>query len=440
MKTLSTQRFDFLFMLALVVMAVPFGSQVVAQTESAAKPMEKANEKASADEAKTNWGQWRGPNRDGIVKDAKWPDNLDPETLKKVWSVPLGPSYSGPLVVDDRVYITEKDGGLELVKAFDRKSGKEVWASKWEGSMNVPAFAMANGNWIRSTPTYDDGKLYVAGIRGMLVCLNAEDGKILWNKDFPKELGTPVPNFGFVCSPLIDGEHIYIQAGGAFTKLEKESGKIVWQALKDGGGMMGSAFSSPMIGTVAGKRQAVVMTRAGLRGVDLESGEKLWGQDVKTFRGMNILTPTLFGDGVFTSTYGGTTQMITVSANGSGFESKTAWSLPVQGYMSSPVVVDSHAYVHLKNGRFACFDLENGTEKWRTKPYGKYASLVASGDKILALDQRGGLLLIKANPEAFELMDTQRVGNDSWAHVAVSGDDVVVRNLDEVVLFKWASE
>ena len=71
MKTLSTQRFDFLFMLALVVMAVPFGSQVVAQTESAAKPMEKANEKASADEAKTNWGQWRGPNRDGIVKDAK---------------------------------------------------------------------------------------------------------------------------------------------------------------------------------------------------------------------------------------------------------------------------------------------------------------------------------------------------------------------------------
>ena len=108
--------------------------------------------------------------------------------------------------------------------------------------------------------------------------------------------------------------------------------------------------------------------------------------------------------------------------------------------MSSPVVVDGHAYVHLKNGRFACFDLENGTEKWRTKPYGKYASLVASGDKILALDQRGGLLLIKANPEAFELMDTQRVGNDSWAHVAVSGDDVVVRNLDEVVLFKWASE
>lgn len=419
-------------LVALNALAIPGQAQEKSTTESDQTKTEAASEEQSND-----WAQWRGPNRDGTIEDAGWPAKLDETILKKSWSVPLGPSYSGPLVVGDRVYVTEKSGGLEQVKAFDRESGKEIWTSKWEGSMSVPFFAAANGNWIRSTPTYNDGKLYVAGMRDVVVCLNAEDGKIIWTKDFPKELGTPIPTFGFVCSPLIDEDFVYVQAGGGFTKLEKSTGKIVWQALKDGGGMNGSAFSSPIIAEIAGKRQAIVLTRSSMCGVDIKSGQKLWEQNVKTFRGMNILTPTPVGDSIFTSTYGGTTQMINVRASGSGFTTQTKWELPIQGYMSSPVVVEGHAYVHLKSGRFACFDLESGTEKWRSKPYGKYASLVASGDKILALDQRGGLLLIRANPSEFDLIDTRRVGKDSWAHVAVSGNDVVVRNLDEVVLFKW---
>ncbi|MFK7767094.1 MAG: PQQ-binding-like beta-propeller repeat protein [Mariniblastus sp.] len=425
-------------MVFFVACVSSMAAQGHAQTEStklAEKTGAKETKTASLDES--DWAQWRGPRRDGSIKDGNWPSALGEDILKKVWSNSLGPSYSGPLVVGDRVYVTEKDGGLELVKAFDRESGKEVWTSKWEGAMNVPFFAASNGNWIRSTPTYDDGKIFVAGMRDVVVCLNADDGKIIWTKDFPKELGTPLPDFGFVCSPLVDGKFVYVQAGGGFIKLEKDSGKMVWQSLNDGGGMYGSAFSSPVIAEVAGKRQAIVLTRASMCGVDVETGKKLWEQKVKAFRGMNILTPTVIGDDIFTSTYGGTTQMMTVTSGASGFEIKPKWALPAQGYMSSPVVVDGHAYIHLKNNRFACFDLENGVEKWRSKPYGKYASMVASGDKILALDQRGGLLLIRANPNEFDLIDTRRVGNDSWAHVAVSGNDVVVRNLDEVVLFKW---
>jgi outer membrane protein assembly factor BamB len=179
-----------------------------------------------------------------------------------------------------------------------------------------------------------------------------------------------------------------------------------------------------------------VQTRASLCGVDLETGKQLWSQDIPTFRGMNILTPTLFGDSVFTSTYGGTTQLINVSAAGSNFRLEQQWNLPVQGYMSSPVIVNDHAYVHLRNQRYACFDLKNGVEKWRSKPYGKYASLIASGDKILVLDASGDLLLLRANPEKFDVIDSRKVGTDSWAHVALSGKDIVVRNLKDVTLFR----
>jgi len=386
-----------------------------------------------------DWTQWRGPNRDGKLPDSSLPSSLKEADFKKAWSVPLGPGYSGPVVVGDRIYVTEtRDRKYEVVTALDRKTGNQIWTSQWEGAMSVPFFAASNGSWIRATPAYEDGRLYVAGMRDVIVCIDAKDGNQIWKVDFPSQVGTANPSFGFVCSPLIDGDYVYVQAGEAFTKLDKKTGKIVWQALKDGGGMNGGAFSSPIIATIAGKRQAVVQTRASLCGVDLETGSKLWSQTIPTFRGMNILTPTMFGESVFTSTYGGTTQLISVAAAGGKFALKQQWNLPVQGYMSSPVIVNDHAYVHLKNQRFACFDLKNGVEKWRSRPYGKYASLVASGDKILVLDQKGDLLLLRANPEKFDVIDSRKVGDDSWAHVAVSGKDIVVRNLKDVSLYQWS--
>ena len=303
--------------------------------------------------------------------------------------------------------------------------------------MSVPFFAASNGSWIRATPAYNDGHLYVAGMKDMLVCLNAKNGDVVWSIDFPKETGSAVPTFGFVCSPLIDGNNLYVQAGGALCKIDKKTGKLIWRSLDDGGGMNGSAFSSPMLTTIGGKRQLLVQTRTNLAGVDPETGAELWSQPVKSFRGMNILTPTVFDEGVFVSTYGGTTQMLGVSGTSNAFNVTPRWNLPAQGYMTSPVIVDGHAYIHLKNQRFACFDLKNGKETWRSKPYGKYSSLISNGKQILALEQRGTLMLINANPEEFEVIDTRKIGDDSWAHLAVRGNEVFIRDLDGITAYKW---
>ncbi len=133
-----------------------------------------------------------------------------------MWRAELGPSYSGPIVSGDRVFTTEtKDKKLEVVTAFDRITGRQIWRVQWEGAMTVPFFAKSNGDWIRSTPALDGDRLYVAGMRDVLVCLDAGNGNEVWRKDLAKELGTPLPDFGFVCSPLVDGEAVYVQAGGA---------------------------------------------------------------------------------------------------------------------------------------------------------------------------------------------------------------------------------
>ncbi len=391
--------------------------------------------------ADTSWPQWRGPTRDGQFTGPTWPAKLDTNHLGQVWRVELGPSYSGPIVAGDRVFTTESKGKkFETVLALDRKTGKELWRVQWEGAMTVPFFAKSNGDWIRSTPALDGVRLYVAGMRDVLVCLDTATGAERWRKDFVKELGTALPDFGFVCSPLVEGDAVYVQAGGSLAKLDKLTGKILWQAMQDKGGMMGSAFSSPMFATLAGKKQLVVQTREKLAGVDPADGKVLWEQPIEAFRGMNILTPVADKDMLFTSAYGGKTIGFKIAQADGKFTVTEAWRHKAQGYMSTPVVIDGVAYTHLKSQRVMAIEVATGRELWTSEQsFGKYMNLVAQGDRILALDQGGKLFLFRANREKFDLLDQRKLTSaETWAHLAVAGDELFVRELNALVAYRWS--
>ena len=387
-----------------------------------------------------DWVQWRGANRAcNLAEPANWPASLDENHLQLRFRVPLGPGYSGPIVAADRVFVTETvDKEKEVVRAFDRMSGKELWKSEWPGAMSVPFFAAANGSWIRSTPVYDGNNLYVAGMLDVLVALEGATGKEIWRVDFARTFGTGVESFGFVCSPLVDDGHLFVQTGGGLAKVNCRNGEIVWRAMKEDGGMMGGAFSSPVIETLCGIRQLVVQTRSRLAGVDIESGQELWTIDVPSFRGMNILTPTVIGDCVFTSSYGGGSFLYQIARNDQKFSASELWKKTVEAYMSSPVVVNGKLYTHLKNQRFTCIDPSNGDSLWTSKPFGKYWSMAVNGNRLLVLDERGHLLLVEANEKDYLQLDSRHVSDSStWAHIAVSDDYVFVRALDELLVYRW---
>ena len=395
---------------------------------------------ASGNEPSSLWSQWRGPNRTGhIAPNHPWPSSIEESTLQEAWRVELGPSYSSPIVADEHVFVTETvDKKYEVVRALNRKTGEQAWELRWEGAMKVPFFAQSNGSWIRATPVYDSGRLYVAGIRDVLSCIDASNGKEIWRVDFVKDHGGKVPDFGFVSSPLIDGDYLYVQAGGGCSKLEKATGNIVWTSLKDGGGMMGSAFSSPVKAEIHGVSQLVVQTRTKLCGVSLEDGKQLWSQDVPAFRGMNILTPTVIGDRIFTSSYGGESFLYKINHQAADWTVEEVWTNRKQGYMSSPVVIDNHIYMHLRNQRFTCINLDTGEDTWTTESFGKYWSLITNGKQILALDERGDLLLIKANPKQFELVESRDIADaETWAHLGISDRELFVRELNAMVVYRW---
>ena len=316
----------------------------------------------------------------------------------------------------------------------------------------------ANGDWIRSTPalhTAADGEatLFVAGMRDVLIALNAADGRERWRVDFAARAGRAPEAFGHVASPLVladdDGSAaVYAHTIAGFSRVDAATGGVVWTVLDETDDTMtGGAFSSPFAATIAGVPQILVQTRTKLCGVRPADGAVLWSQPVEAMRGMNILTPTLLpvgdaadGDAarVLTSSYGGGTMLYEVTKTGDDWTVETVWENTRQGYMSSPVVVGGHAYQHLKNNRVVCFDLDTGEATWATTPFGGYWSTVTDGTRILALDGDGDLRLIAADPTEFKLLGERHVTDStSWAHVAVAPGRIYVRALDELIAYEF---
>jgi len=155
---------------------------------------------------------------------------------------------------------------------------------------------------------------------------------------------------------------------------------------------------------------------------------------------MNILTPVFDGDRIFTSTYRNGSFLFEVSLDEGTWVVSELWKHPGSGYMSSPVVIEGFAYLHLGNGRLSCLSLKSGEEQWRSGSFGKYWSMAWQDDKILALDESGELLLLRANPERFELIDRREVTkNEAWGYLAIHGDRVYVRDLKSIRAYDWSA-
>ncbi len=387
------------------------------------------------------WNQWRGPARDGLLPGAVWPNALQGK-LELVWERPHAPSYSGPVVSGDLVFTTETiNKTTERVTAYGLDSGEVAWTVEWPGAMAVPFFAAANGDWIRSTPACTDRDLVVLGMRDVLVCLDPKSGQEKWRVDFPAQMGTPLPAFGAACSPMIDGDAVYVQTGGAVVKLSLQDGQVLWKTLENTSGMMSSgAFSSPTIATIADKRQLVVQTRQELCGVEVETGRVLWRQPIEAFRGMNILTPLVIGNHVFTSAHSGKAQLFEITrSTEDDWQVNETWMQKSQAYMSSPILIGDSIYLHLKNQRVSSFSALDGSIRWTSAPFGKYWSMVSNGDQILALDNRGELMLIQASESELVVLDRMNVASDSWAHLAVQGNRVIVRDLKALKMYRWSN-
>ncbi|MFN2514403.1 MAG: serine/threonine protein kinase, partial [Pyrinomonadaceae bacterium] len=131
----------------------------------------------------TDWPQWRGPNRDGLVNDASVPQ-VWPKTLTQQWKVPVGVGHASPVVMNDRIFIFARQAEEEVLLCLDSATGKEIWRSSQSISYEMHNAAKAHGKGPKSTPVLNNGNVCTLGITGVLSCHDARTGKLKWRREF----------------------------------------------------------------------------------------------------------------------------------------------------------------------------------------------------------------------------------------------------------------
>jgi len=226
-----------------------------------------------------DWPQWQGPERTahspetGLLKE--WPKDGPPLAWK---TKGLGGGDSTPSVAAGRIYGMSNRGSDEFVWGLSEKDGKEIWAVRI-----APARAQ---NWPQSkegpsaTPTVDGDRLYVMGLAGNVACLQAADGKLVWQRNLMKDFGGRSPMWSFRESPLIDGDKVICTPGGAETSivaLNKLNGETIWKGFvpeRAGGGGAGPGRG------FGGGGPGVMQTDALLMALDKDRNKEISADEI----------------------------------------------------------------------------------------------------------------------------------------------------------------
>jgi outer membrane protein assembly factor BamB len=385
-----------------------------------------------------DWPQWRGPNRDGIIKKftapASWPDQL-----KSKWKVRVGVGHSSPLTDGGRAYLHSRLDDQEVISGFDLESGKVIWQDKYPVQYTMNPAATGHGKGPKSTPVIADGRLYTFGITEVLSCYQLPAGKLLWRHQLGKPYKQSAPDFGTAMSPLVDGELLIVYAGGieqgALLALDRKTGEKRWSWSGDG-----PAYASPIVITASGTRQIVTQSRSNIISVSAASGELLWKIHFTTEYDQNIITPLAYKDLLIFSGLDRGVFAVRPVKRGSQWAADQVWiNKDTPMYMSSPVLSGDllFGFTHKSRGQFFCIDAQNGQTKWRGEPrQGDNAAMLVAGGVMLLLKDNGELVVARPGSRAFEVIKVYKVADSpTWAHPGITSNGFLIKDAENLALW-----
>jgi outer membrane protein assembly factor BamB len=380
-----------------------------------------------------DWPQWLGPNRDGSV-----PTKIAPWTgdLKVLWQAPVGEGNSSPIVIGGLVYLHTKvkDKDVERVQAFDAQTGAVKWTQEYEKTPYKPLF----GEGPRATPCAREGLLYTLGNTGVLACWEAATGEPVWKVETLSDPKKDNLFFGISASPLVVGENVVVQGGGTGSRglkaYDRKTGKPAWTAGDDP-----ASYAAPVL---IGK-EIIVLTGANLMAVT-PAGEVRWKFPFKDQLNESSTTPIKAADAYIASSVTAGTVAVRVADEAGKPVPKQAWKNPtLTCYFSTPVpagkdhlfLVTGVASLTSPAVTLRCVELATGKEVWNKPNVGKYhAALLrlADGD-VLMHDDQGELHLLAPDVKEYRELARSKACGPTWAHPAIAGGKIFVRDNKELV-------
>lgn len=393
---------------------------------------------AAAQSAPTDYPQWRGRTRDGSASGFT-PPKAWPENLTRRWKVEVGEGYSTPLVIGTRIYTLTRRDANEVVMALDTGSGKVLWQTSYPAPHTIMSGAKNHGQGPKSTPLFYDNKLFTLGITGIASCVNAADGKLLWQKPGPS---VPTLYANSSMSPIANGStvifHMGGHEGGALTAFDARTGDVKWAWNGDG-----PAYASPIIATLAGTPQVITQTQNFMVGVSAETGELLWQRPFANKFSNNAISPIVLDDMVIMSGYErGVTAFAPTKRDGK-WTTEVRWDTQeVSMFMSNPVLVGTTLYglSQKASGQFFAIDAKTGKVLWLGPAReATNTSVSKAGDVLFLLNDDAELVVARTDPSKLDVIRRYTVADSvTWAQPVVSGSRLFIKDSSSLAL--WTLE
>jgi len=386
------------------------------------------------------WTMFHGP--DGKNRSPEtgllttWPEG-GPRLLWKIDNIGKGISgYSSVTIQNGRLFTSGSRDGRSIVYCFDL-DGKPLWEYD-----NGPAWTPRNYPGTRSTPTIDGDYVYDFSPLGQLTCITADKGEKVWSRNVLTEYEGENIIWALAESIRIDGDRLYCSPGGtkaSFAALNKRTGETIWTTSSLG---EKTSYGSPIIFEQDGLRIIANTYAKGMFGVNAANGELLFTFRHEQRYDINCTRPIYHEGHLFlTNTWdqggAGAVKLKLTVTNDKKVLLEEVWrNRNFDSLHDNVILLDGFLYgvsFGYKGGVFMCLDWKTGETRYESRPIGKGSPLTwAEGLLYLCTEREGDVLLIRPNPERYEVVSqfTLLEGGEGphWAHPVVCGKRLYLRH------------
>ncbi|MFM8476983.1 MAG: PQQ-binding-like beta-propeller repeat protein [Planctomycetaceae bacterium] len=377
--------------------------------------------------AVAEWPQYRGRGGDGIASDTAGPLDWNARPPRVLWKIPVGPAWSSFAFSDGRLFTQEQRREEECITCYSAENGELIWSHASPSRFTE----VVSGAGPRSTPTVRAGRVYALGGRGLLTCLNAADGQVVWQKDMTVTAGARVPMWGFSGSPLyVEGRvvvHIDGSGKNGLVAVNAASGEIEWAFQSEG-----MNYTTVRDLELCGQRCLVFCDRRGVHGLQAETGEPLFTYSPSKWNAGPMVDPQQLGPASLLVSLGDGVGLCRVDLKKVGDEwtMTESWSTSRLRPSFNDSLVHNGSVFGFNQDLLCCMDAESGELRWRGRRYGfGQAVLLSRAGCLLVAAENGDAVLVKASGDAFEELGRVPLLEDkTWNHPIVVGDRAYLRN------------
>ena len=385
-----------------------------------------------------NWPQWRGPQLNGVSREANLPLRWTQQE-NVAWKLPLpGRSGSTPIVWGDRVFLSVAEGDDISLWTVDRATGKVLWKQRLGGGNQT----VRKHNMSSPSPVTDGKTVWVLTGTGVLKAFDFA-GKELWARDIQKEYGAFGLNHGYGSSPLLYQGALFIPVlhgmktddPSYLLRIDGATGKTVWRVERPTKAQAESpdAYTTPALVQRGSQAEIVITGGDVVTGHDPATGKELWRAN-----GLNptndpwyriVASPVVHGDLVYAPTRVRPLLALRTGGRGDVTQSHRVWSFDNGPDVPTPVTDGTLLYVVNDKGIVWALDAKTGKEVYGPQrlKVGTYSSSPVLADgKIYVTNEDGVTSVYRAGPK-FELLAENDLGDYTLSSLAVSEGQIFAR-------------